>query len=163
MAKAVPDIVRAGRPRSRGDIIHTINREHGLHHARESGKVQRSGVQAEHGETWFTRLVFFLSVAKLSNRAMRGRSPEGGRSPTEGERPGSLPLMPLLGRDDSLGRLGARPDSWRISQRLTNGLLGQHRREIDQPAPPLAPVRRTLGDPARVFNRQAGRIGTRQG
>ena len=38
MAKAVPDIVRAGRPRSRGGILHTINREHGLHPARESGE-----------------------------------------------------------------------------------------------------------------------------
>ncbi len=30
--------VRAGRPRSRVGIIHTINREHDLHHAQESGK-----------------------------------------------------------------------------------------------------------------------------
>ncbi len=30
--------MRARRPRSRGGIVHTLNREHGLHRARESGK-----------------------------------------------------------------------------------------------------------------------------
>ena len=38
MAEAVPGIVRAGRPRSQEAIIHTINREHGLHPAKESSK-----------------------------------------------------------------------------------------------------------------------------
>ena len=44
-AKAVRDIVRAGRPRSRGGILHTIDREHRLHHARESGKTPRAGLK----------------------------------------------------------------------------------------------------------------------
>ena len=30
--------MRAGRPRSRGGILHTINRDHGLHHAQDWGK-----------------------------------------------------------------------------------------------------------------------------
>ena len=37
--------MRAGRPRSRGDILHTKNREHPLHHARESGKALRSALK----------------------------------------------------------------------------------------------------------------------
>ena len=44
-AKAVPDMVRAGRPRSRGGILHTINREHRLHHARESGEAPDSALK----------------------------------------------------------------------------------------------------------------------
>ena len=38
IATTLPGLVRAGRPRSRGGILHTLNRKHGLHHARESVK-----------------------------------------------------------------------------------------------------------------------------
>ncbi len=38
-------MVRAGRPRSRGGILHTLNRIHGLHHARESGKAPGSALK----------------------------------------------------------------------------------------------------------------------
>ena len=38
MPEAVPVIVRAGRPRSQEAFDHTLDREHGLHHAKESGK-----------------------------------------------------------------------------------------------------------------------------
>ena len=38
MAEAVPVIVRAGRPRSQEAFDHTLDREHGLHRAKESGK-----------------------------------------------------------------------------------------------------------------------------
>ncbi len=44
-AKAVPNIVRAGRPRSREGILHIINREPGFHHARESGKESGSALE----------------------------------------------------------------------------------------------------------------------
>ena len=83
---------------------------------------------------------------------MSGRSPEGGRSPTEGERPGSLPLMPLLGRDDSLGTLVEHAQTMKAVTNLptvvvtgnqANRLLGQHRREIDQATPPLELARAT--------------------
>ena len=53
-AKPVPDIVRAGRPRSRGGILHTIYREQGLLHARESGKAPGSVLKCA-SRTWFTR------------------------------------------------------------------------------------------------------------
>ena len=36
--EVVPGFVRAGRPRSREVVNHTVNREHGLHPAKESGK-----------------------------------------------------------------------------------------------------------------------------
>ena len=38
-------MVRAGRPRSRGGIIHTVNREHGLHPAQASGKAPGSALK----------------------------------------------------------------------------------------------------------------------
>ena len=38
-------MVRAGRPRSRGGILHTLNRIHGLRHARESGKKPCAGLK----------------------------------------------------------------------------------------------------------------------
>ncbi len=38
----MPDMVRAGRQRSREGILHTINREQGFHPARESGKAPGS-------------------------------------------------------------------------------------------------------------------------
>ena len=38
MAEVVPVIVRAGRPRSQEAFDHTLDREHGLHRAKESGK-----------------------------------------------------------------------------------------------------------------------------
>ena len=44
-AEAVPDMVRAGRPRSRVGILHTINREHGLHPALESGRAPLSTLE----------------------------------------------------------------------------------------------------------------------
>ena len=62
---------------------------------------------------------------------MRGRCPEGGRSPTEGERPGSLPLMPLLSRDDSLGTLVEQAQAGKLAEaeELVRSLL------TDQPSP----------------------------
>ena len=45
MPEAVPVIVRAGRPRSQEAFDHTINREHGLHHAQESGKKLCAGLK----------------------------------------------------------------------------------------------------------------------
>ena len=45
MPEAVPGIVRAGRPRSRGGIIHTLDREHRLHRAQESGKKPGSALK----------------------------------------------------------------------------------------------------------------------
>ena len=77
---------------------------------------------------------------------MSGRCPEGGRSPTEGQRPGSLSLMPLLSRDDFLGTLVKHAQRMRAVANLptvivtgnqSNRLLGQHGGEIDQTAPPL--------------------------
>ena len=44
-AKSVPNMVRAGRPRSRVGILHTINREHGFHPAQESGKKPYAGLK----------------------------------------------------------------------------------------------------------------------
>ena len=44
-AKAVPDIVRAGRPRSRVGILHAINRQHRFRHAQESGKTPHAGLK----------------------------------------------------------------------------------------------------------------------
>ena len=44
MPEAVPDMVRAGRPRSRVGILFTTNRNHGLHPAQESGKAPRSAL-----------------------------------------------------------------------------------------------------------------------
>ena len=38
MDEAVAGFVRAGRPRSQEAVIHTLDREHGLHHAKQSGK-----------------------------------------------------------------------------------------------------------------------------
>ena len=45
MAEAVPRLVRAGRPRSRVGILHTINREHGFHPALESGEKLGSALE----------------------------------------------------------------------------------------------------------------------
>ena len=47
MTEAVPVIVRAGRPRSQEAFDHTINREHGLHHAQESGKKPCAALKPE--------------------------------------------------------------------------------------------------------------------
>ena len=44
-AEAVPNMVRAGRPRIRVGILHTINREHGLHPALESGRAPVSALK----------------------------------------------------------------------------------------------------------------------
>ena len=44
-AKAAPDFVRAGRPRSRRGILHTTNREHRFHHAQKSDKEPDSTLQ----------------------------------------------------------------------------------------------------------------------
>ena len=103
---------------------------------------------------------------------MSGRCPEGGRSPTEGQRPGSLSLMPLLSRDDFLGTLVEHAQRMRAVANLptvivtgnqSNRLLGQHGGEIDQTAPPLELAGATdppHGDTARVFHlRQAVRRG----
>ena len=64
MAEAVPVIVRAGRPRSRGGIIHTLDREHGLHHAKESGKKLGSALK---------------NHSPLEGESARGRSPQSSR------------------------------------------------------------------------------------
>ena len=45
MGGAVPGVVRAGRPRSQEAFIHTKNREHGLHHAGESGKTPYASLE----------------------------------------------------------------------------------------------------------------------
>ena len=66
MAGVVPGIVRAGRPRSRGGIIHTRNREHRLHRAREPGKAP---------------------YASLKNHSpLEGKSARPGRSPQSSRR-----------------------------------------------------------------------------
>ena len=67
MAEAVPDMVRAGRPRSRVGILHTTNREHGLHPARESGTVRLGPIDS-----------FVCKVLYLEHFAWLGRS-----SPTD--------------------------------------------------------------------------------
>ena len=41
----MPGVVRAGRPRSQEAFIHTKNREHGLHHAGESGKTPYASLE----------------------------------------------------------------------------------------------------------------------
>ena len=43
--RAVPGVVRAGRPRSQEAFIHTKNREHGLLHAGESGKTPYASLE----------------------------------------------------------------------------------------------------------------------
>ena len=45
MGGAVPGVVRAGGPRSQEVFIHTKNREHGLHHAGESGKTPYASLE----------------------------------------------------------------------------------------------------------------------
>ena len=45
MAEVVPVIVRAGRPRSQEAFDHTLDREHGLHHAKESGKTPHASLK----------------------------------------------------------------------------------------------------------------------
>ena len=45
MPEAVPVIVRAGRPRSQEVFDHTLDREHGLHPAKESGKKPCAGLK----------------------------------------------------------------------------------------------------------------------
>ena len=73
-AKPVPDIVRAGRPRSRGGILHTINREQGLLHARESGKAPGSALKYHsplEGES--------ANHVRLAQRAKPVVEPEGGQ------------------------------------------------------------------------------------
>ena len=64
MAEAALGIVRAGRPRSRGGIIHTKNREHRLHHARESGKAPYADLK---------------NHSPLEGESARGRSPQSSR------------------------------------------------------------------------------------
>ena len=64
----MPGIVRAGRPRSREAIVHTLDREHGLHHAQQSGK---------------------KSCASLKNHSpLEGESARQGRSPQSSRRGG---------------------------------------------------------------------------
>ena len=64
MAEAVLGIVRAGRPRSQEAFDHTINREHGLHHAQESGKKLCAGLK---------------NHSPLEGESARGRSPHSSR------------------------------------------------------------------------------------
>ena len=64
MGEAVPGIVRAGRPRSRGGIVHTLNREHGLHRAQESGKEPCASLK---------------NHSPLEGESARGRSPLSSR------------------------------------------------------------------------------------
>ena len=67
---------------------------------------------------------------------MRGRCPEGGRSPTEGQRPGSFSLMPLLSRDDFLGMLVEHAQRMKAVANLptviVTGLSGQSNRLLGQ-------------------------------
>ena len=49
-------MVRAGRPRSRVGILHTLNRKHGLHHAWESGKVSGSALKPVGGQRGVARV-----------------------------------------------------------------------------------------------------------
>ena len=65
MGGAVPGVVRAGRPRSQEAFIHTKNREHGLHHAGESG------------ETPYASLEYHSPLEGESARP--GRSPQSSR------------------------------------------------------------------------------------
>ena len=60
----MPRIVRAGRPRSQEAIVHTLDRELGLHHARESGKEPCAGLK---------------NHSPLEGESARGRSPQSSR------------------------------------------------------------------------------------
>ena len=64
MPEAVPVIVRAGRPRSQEAFDHTLDREHGLHHAKESGKKLGSALK---------------NHSPLEGESARGRSPQSSR------------------------------------------------------------------------------------
>ena len=64
MPEAVPVIVRAGRPRSQEPFDHTLDREHGLHHAKESGKKLSSALK---------------NHSPLEGESARGRSPQSSR------------------------------------------------------------------------------------
>ena len=64
MAEAVPGLVRAGRPRSQEAVVHTLDRKHGLHHAKESGKKLGSALK---------------NHSPLEGESARGRSPQSSR------------------------------------------------------------------------------------
>ena len=74
-AKAVPDMVRAGRPRSRVGILHTINRQHRLHHAQESGKTPHAGLKNH------------SLLEGESTRAPPAVDPEGANATSRGSQP----------------------------------------------------------------------------
>ena len=105
MPEAVPVIVRAGRPCSQEAFVHTLDREHGLHPAKESGKKPCAGLEPavepvggqtrrpvsdhqRHGQRrvgggacrflwqWYDRLILILGVRS-------GKTP-GTASPCEG-------------------------------------------------------------------------------